>query len=96
MQADLNSSFSKITFLYNNLDYLRSILELLIQFVLGNIFRLLALLDTFILYLLNLFTLKFRYNFLMNKFSAITGFTIDSDLNRLLMDIFIHKSFISD
>jgi len=92
LQVDLNSSFMKITFLYN-LDYSRSILELLLQFVLGNIFRLLAILDTFILYLLNLFPLKFRYNFLLNKFSAITGFKIDNDLNKVVNEIFIHKAF---
>ncbi|EKQ54805.1 MAG: hypothetical protein B655_0614 [Methanobacterium sp. Maddingley MBC34] len=87
MQADLNSSFVKITFLYN-LDYSGSTLELLIQFILGNIFRILAILDTFILYLLNLFPLKFRYNLLLNKFSAITGFTIDNDLNKVINGYF--------
>ena len=77
----------KITFLYN-LDYSGSTLELLIQFILGNIFRILAILDTFILYLLNLFPLKFRYNLLLNKFSAITGFTIDNDLNKVINGYF--------
>ena len=83
MQADLNSSFRKITFLYN-LDYSGSTLELLIQFILGNIFRLLAILYFFISYLLNLYPYKFRLNFLLNKFSAITGFKIDNDLNKVI------------
>jgi hypothetical protein len=92
LQADLNSSFMEITFLYN-LDYSGSTLELLIQFVLGNIFRILAILNTFISHSLNLFPSKFRSNSLLNNFSAITGFTIDNDLNKVIMDIFIHNAF---
>lgn len=72
MQADLNSSFKKNTFLYN-LDYSGSNLELLTQFVLGNIFRILALLNAFISYSLNLFPSKFRSDSLLNNFSASPG-----------------------
>jgi hypothetical protein len=83
LQADLNSPFSKITFLYN-LDYSGSTLELVIQFILGNIFRLLTISYSFISHLLNLYPSKFILNFLLNKFSAIARFKIDNNLNNVI------------